>query len=330
MTRALRFLPLALALACTNNGSSDDGADTDVEDPNAGLDIDAVGDFSCFTPAATFEATTWAPEQVAIANPGDVTVDGTVEDFEKAEPRSSRTVALWYNDAVSGEPDVSAEVGSAAGDVSIVSPACKPVTYRTQELPGLGEAKVTYKAHAVFGKGEGGHIAATFQSVSNTTYTLIPTIVSIDIDPTKGSIAGSAYDCSRDPDMLPDNNTGKIQGARMRIFDADGNPPEGATIKYFVDDFPDRNQPYTSADGLWGAFNVPPGEWTIELYAKVGGEVVVLGRTQASVYPDTINIANVWSGHPDGVKLPATCVDGGGGEDTDVPADTDVPPVIVQ
>lgn len=325
MTRTLRFLPLAIVFACSGPSNTDgDDTDTDIVDPNAGLDIDATGDFSCFTPGATAAATVWAPAQTADNN-DPVTVNGTVEDFEDAVPVSSRTVGLWYADAVSGDPDVSANVASAAGDVSIVAPSCQPVTYRTQELPGLGEAKPTFKAHQVFGHGTGGQIAAVFQSVSNNTYTLIPTIVSIDIDKAKGSIAGSAYDCSRDPDMLPDNNTGKIKGARIRIMDDAGKEPAGVSIKYFVDEFPDRDQPYTSEDSLWGAFNVPPGDWTIELYAKVGGEVVVLGRTKAKVYADTINIANIWSGHQDGVKLPASCVEAA--SDTDA-GDTDAPVVV--
>jgi len=79
---------------------------------------------------------------------------------------------------------------------------------------------------------------------------------------------------------------------------------------------------HTSADGLWGVFNVPEGTWRIELWGLVGGDEVLLGATTAKVYPDSINIANIFSGYGDGVKYPATCLGDGGG-DTDDTDDTD-------
>lgn len=319
-------LTAALALAAcggtTATDTTDDTSDTNVADDGFNGAASAA-DFTCFTPAGTFDAVTWATQGTPKAA-STVTVNGLVNDFEQEEPRTSRVVSLWYDDTVeAGSPDITQENDSSAKVTLADTPTCQPLSWLVAEKTGLEEAKDTFKAHQIYGEGSGGTFDAEFDSVSIDTYRLIPTIVGISIDPTKGVIAGTMYDCSRDPDTQPSVDAGKVEGVRIRVKDLQGNEPTGIDIKYFVENFPDRDQPWTSEDGLWGAFNVEPGVWRVEAYAKIDGEEVVLGGTQLTTYADSINIANIYAGFPDGVKYPEACLtddgdagDSGGGGDT--------------
>ncbi len=333
--RTLRLIPLVSALSLACDGGSDDGGGTDTQETDDGggsasgldLTVAATGDFGCFTPTQSFDATTWLT-QSGVQSPGTVTVDGVVVDFEKDEPRARRDVTLWYGDDVSQTSDAQGSVGAeTSGAVTFAdTPTCQPIAYLVEEEAGLDQSKPTYKAHQIYGPGSGGRIDGEFTSVSNDTYSLIPTIFGVDLDPAKGVIAGTAYDCTRDPDTLPSNDAGKIQNAKVRVTDLQGNVQTDIVGRYFVDSFPTKNQPHTSADGLWGVFNLPPGTWRVELWGLVGGEEALLGATTAEVYADSINIANIFSGYSDGVKYPEACLDGGtdtGDTGTDTDGDTD-------
>lgn len=322
MTRALRLLPLFFLGACPAGDDGDDGVDTDASDtdPSGGDDLPPLtetpaGDFTCVTPAVDFAAVGWAPPQMLAADiVADQSVTLYVQDFQEETPATSRSVSLWYDNVVEGAPEVQGNVNSEA-KVSLDAASCQPMSYLTKELEGLNEAVATYKAHQIFAPDPG---EVTFQSVSIATYRLIPTVLGISVDPTKGNIAGTFYDCSRDPALDSSDDTGKVEGMRVRIHKCPSatsepadctEPVSGVVIKYFVDNFPDRDQPYTSEDGLWGIFNIPDGTYRISAYSLFDGEEKVVGGTTARVFQDSINIANIWAGYPDGVKYPSDCVE---------------------
>lgn len=325
MTRLLSALPLLLVLACATEGDGKDPG-KDVTDTDSGTtdsgdtsDFDGkttatAADLTCFTPAA--DTTAWAAQGTPTVVDTKVTVDGVLQDFEEEEPVSSRTLQMWFSDVAQGTPDTNGN-GDVTGSITVADvPACQPLSWLTKEIAGLDEAKPTYKAHQIFGTGAGGTIKAEFNSVSKNTIKLIATLVGISLDPTKSNIAGTIYDCSRDPDALPSDESGRVEGARVRAFScpsADPDPADCTTpvsnveTKYFIENFPDRKQPYSSADGLFGVFNVPPGTFRIEAYDSKDGVERILGGTIVTSYADSINIANIWAGYPDGVKFPAAC-----------------------
>jgi hypothetical protein len=123
-------------------------------------------------------------------------------------------------------------------------------------------------------------------------------------DPTKGVVAGRAYDIGEN----------YIEGAQVVVRNVTtGVIPEGVVVNYFVDNFPTRNQKWTSADGLWVAINLPVGDWSIEMYIADGeGGHKLMGATIVPVYADTINISSIHTGHGDGIKYPANCTVGFG------------------
>jgi len=75
-----------------------------------------------------------------------------------------------------------------------------------------------------------------------------------------------------------------------------------------VDSFPTRDQPVISEDGLWLAANVPAGHWEVQLWGLIDGVETHLGSTALVTIADSINIANIYSGYGDGVRLPDSCL----------------------
>ena len=197
---------------------------------------------------------------------------------------------------MSGAPD-SVATSDAAGAISgLEVPNCTPVTYKVTTDAALGETKPTIEAHAVY-QGAGSD-TDEFNSVSTTTYQIIPSLLGVSPQPDKGIIAGTAYDSVES----------KIEGAQVIVTDGAGNIAAGSVVKYFVEDFPNRGQEYTSPDGLWVAINVPPGTWNVEMYVADGADGhLLMGSTVVEVAADSINISNIYTGYGSGVKLPSGC-----------------------
>ncbi len=269
---------------------------------------DISGDAACFTPAGNWEDTTWLTQDVAPGASG--TLSGLVEDFESGDAVDvPATVQLWFTDDANGPSDASASTDVSGIVAFDAVPTCQTMTYKVTTDPLLDETRTTYKAHQVYSPagGDGAIPAATFLSVSSTTYQLIPSILGVTIDDDKAVIAGTAFDCTRDPSLPTADDSGKIEGAQVIVYDENGEIPPSLTVNYFVDDFPNRDQKHTSKDGLWVASNVPAGNLRVEMWAKVGGAVTLLGATQILSEAGSINIANIFTGYGDGVKFPTVC-----------------------
>ncbi len=213
-------------------------------------------------------------------------------------------------------PDGTAADQSATSDVTgrltfdETIPTCTPFTYRVSTDPARDETVVTIDAHQVYAPSTS--TDEEFQSVSTATYAIIPSLLGVTIDDTKGSVAGTAYDCNGNP----------IQGAQVIVKDADGNYPESQVVRYFENEFPVRNRTTTSEDGLWVLLNVPPGRsLEVELYGVMEtGEPQLLATSVVDVFPDSLNISSTTTGDSDGVVYPSDCVATGCGEaeeDTD-------------
>jgi hypothetical protein len=253
-----------------------------------------VGDFTGFE--GGYDAVGAWNEVGTPTNTDTLSLSGEVKDFESDEEVSDATVEIWHADAVSGAPDSVATSDASGAVAGLEVPNCTPVTYKVTTDAALGETKPTIEAHAVY-QGAGTD-SDEFNSVSTTTYQIIPSLLGVSPQPDKGIIAGTAYDVNED----------QIEGAQVIVTDASGNIAGASVVKYFVDDFPNRNQEYTSADGLWVAINVPPGTWNVEMYVADGaGGHLLMGSTVVEVVADSINISNIYAGYGEGVKLPDGC-----------------------
>ena len=280
--------------ACAKPDTDTDTNDTDVEGPPVFEDFintttEATGESSCFTG-------TWLTQSVDPTKVGTAAATGRVLDFQKDTPVPDATLTVWYADSVAGTADATGTTVTD-GTVSLTLPTCQAFTYETATNPDLEQTVDTFEAHQIFGPDEPDRI---FNSVSDSTYKIIPSLLGVSVDPDKGVIAGTAFDCI-------DAN---IEHAQVVVKDGAGNIPESLIVKYFVDKFPNRDQPDTSPDGLWTAINVPEGDWTVEMYVyrAATGEHEMIGSTVLTVYPNSINISNIYTGYSDGVKYPAECL----------------------
>jgi hypothetical protein len=289
--------------------TDDGGGGEDRVENEVALDVELdAARFTCFTPAADAASATWITQSVDPAKVVSMSIAGVVNDFDDEEPPDYVEyieARLWYDDVSDGPPDV-AELADESGAVELTAPSCQPLSYLTYPDPALDKARPTYKAHQVYGYSLG-TFDAEFISVSNDTYNVIPAILGVPIKDGTSIIAGTAFDCSREPDTLSEVDAGKIEGAQVVVRNLDGSKPDGVAVRYFVENFPDRDQTSTSADGLWAAVNVPPGEIRVEMWGKVGGADVLLGVTEFTSYPNSINIANIFAGY-DSVKYPDDCL----------------------
>lgn len=299
MRRTLAFTLLAtLALGCgkdddTGSDTTDTGEDTTEDGGHIELTEELVGDISCFEPGGDWLVQTVDGDKVA-----DRSLEAMVEDFEDEIGVNEVTVEFWFSDGFEGAADVSAESDSA-GDISIEVPTCTALAYKTSTPPNEERTKDTYEAHQIYEYVEEGLAMTDYlNSVSVATYVLIPSLLGVSMDEDKSVIAGTAYGCDGEP----------LQNAQIVVVDDSGAIPETLVTNYFMDSWPVREQPHTSEDGLWIAQNVPEGAWTVQLWALVDGEEVLLGATQLNTYADSINISNIYTGYGDGVYYPESCL----------------------
>ena len=287
-----------LALAACNGGDSttDDSGPTDDGPPTFDdfiyTTVEATGDHGCYDFSGT-----WLTQDVDTTQVGTGALDGTVADFETEDPVPDAEVFIWYSDSTDGAADVET-TSDNNGEFTATVPVCAPFTYKTQKPSASQPPKETFEAHQLYGPPQTGNITDDFNSVSSVTYQIIPNLLGVSVDEDKGIIAGTAFDCT---------NT-EIEGAQVVVRDADGNIPEDLVVKYFVDNFPNRDQEWTSADGLWVAVNVPEGTLTVELWGRIDGELQQLGATNVPSRADVINISNIYEGYGDGVKYPDSCL----------------------
>ena len=297
-SRAATLAALVL-VGCGKTGTDDSGDtdDTDVVDTSSDLTFEdfinvqteATGDFTCHAGGEP-----WLTQTVDPAKQVTSSINVFVEDFESEAAVPDASVTVWFADDVSGTPD-GVGISDQDGFVTMDMARCQGVSYKTYTDPDLELTKDTYEAHQMI---DADATQISFNSVSDTTYKIIPSLLGISPEDGAGIIAGTAFDCNEDD----------IEFAQVIVVDDAGNIPPNLIVKYFVDSFPNRDQPNTSADGLWVAINVPPGAWNVQMWTVRGGELVLSGQTRVQSYADSINIGNVYTGFGDGVKLPESCL----------------------
>ncbi len=299
MRRSLAFVLVAtLALGC---GKDDDTASTDDTGPDTTDPMDQyvdptdelLGDVACFAPGSD-----WLTQTVDDEKAVTRILEGMVEDFEDEIGVNEVSLEIWFSDAFDGTADTATESDSA-GDVTVEVPACTALAYKTSTPPNEERTVDTYEAHQIYGYvTDVETLTDNFNSVAASTYVLIPSLLGVSMDEDKSVIAGTAYGCDGEP----------LQNAQVVVVDDSGEFPNTLVVNYFVESWPVREQPHTSEDGLWVAMNVPEGDWTVQLWALVGGEEVMLGATQLTTYADSINISNIYTGYGDGVYFPESCL----------------------
>lgn len=285
-------------MACTG-GTSDDTGNDDVGGGGPATFEDFVNVSTVYVgDAACYDGVAWNTQTAGAGCTADIAISGTVSDFQTDENVEGASVDFWSNDDINTASSLSIETDSN-GDGVATLPSCTPIGYMTSTPPEWQDTVNTYEVHQVYEWDASGATSDTWNSVSVATSKLIPSLLGLEWTPGTSLIAGTAYDCGGEP----------IQHAQVYIHDADGNIPADISIRYFDNSLPNSDQPDTNDDGLWSAVNIPPGEWTVEMWVYNGSELQLLGATNLTMVPDSVVISNIYTGIEDGVYLPASCVE---------------------
>lgn len=285
-------------MACTG-GTSDDTGNDDVGGGGPATFEDFVNVSTVYVgDAACYDGVAWNTQTAGAGCTADIAISGTVSDFQTDENVEGASVDFWSNDDINTSSSLSIETDSN-GDGVATLPSCTPIGYMTSTPPEWQDTVNTYEVHQVYEWDASGATSDTWNSVSVATSKLIPSLLGLEWTPGTSLIAGTAYDCGGEP----------IQHAQVYIHDADGNIPADISIRYFDNSLPNSDQPDTNDDGLWSAVNIPPGEWTVEMWVYNGSELQLLGATNLTMVPDSVVISNIYTGIEDGVYLPASCVE---------------------
>jgi protocatechuate 3,4-dioxygenase beta subunit len=279
------------------DGGEGEGGDRYTIDDFINVTDSPTGDFTGFE--GGYEAQgAWLSQTIDESLIQEVPLSGKVEDFQEETGVPEANLELYFTDEIGGVPDESATTDSEGNFSGAMAQTCTAVAYKTATNPDLQDTKNTFERHQVFGAGSS--LTETFNSVSTQTYALIPGLLGISPDPNKGIAAGTVYDSNGDP----------VEGAQVVIVDADGKLPDTLVVKYFIDDFPNRDQPYTSPDGLWVAIDIPTGNWRVDAYIWDGSQHVRIATSTVTIYADSINISNLNTGY-DSVRYPDSCLAAG-------------------
>jgi hypothetical protein len=127
-------------------------------------------------------------------------------------------------------------------------------------------------------------------ALSRGDYENIPTTAGLNggIPAGHGAIAGEVDDCD---DV-------RVSGAQV------GTNPQSTTLTYFNGDpantLPSvgRTPQGTDVDGLYAALDLVPGPVTVRAAGEVAGSTVDLGSFKAKIWPDSVSIIPINSGHP--------------------------------
>lgn len=290
------FLLAALTACSGGDGGKTDDSNAATETNPTSLYINVTepptGDLTCYTG-------TWLPTPTLCDGcTGNVTLSGTVQDFQDETPVAQADVEFYFGDSISGAVSETLQ-SDANGLFTVDVPACTPLGYKTSTPVDWNQTKDTFEVHQIWEYDADGGISETINSVSVSTSKIIPAMLGVEWDPTTGIIAGTAFDCNEDP----------IDNAQVVVKGQDGTV-QNASIFYFKDSFPNQTELNTSPDGLWVAVNVPVGTWNVEMYVwdDATSTQKLIGSTSLEVKANSVNISNIYTGHDDGIAYPASCV----------------------
>jgi len=281
--------------------ADDDVADDDAQDDDTGDDDDdyrheltvtdpVVGDLSCLGEQTT-PPTTWDDSAPIYAY---------VRDFSEGDEIVGAKALVWSNNDPSDEGAADFQFltgtdvdGLVTVDDGLIN-SCEPFAYKVWTEWEPPETMPTYQMGLILAPvGHPEWNDFEMISVSYATYQIIPLSLAIQPDETKGLAAGRFYDCNNDP----------IENGQVLVVDDDGNKADDVFVRYFVEELPDRDQPDTSEDGLFGAIDVPPGPWNLQLWGvldagmpecptdEVDGRCMI-AQGRVYVIPNSVNVAN--------------------------------------
>lgn len=223
----------------------------------------------------------------SIPTTGSIQVTVVATDFQNQTPVAGATISFYTS--------TNNTVGTASADITLTS-ASNGLTLATLPTgtPFVAEGSTsayipTFQFGDILSANNANNLFPVLL-VSNSTVSLIGGLAGASVDPTKGSIAGTVWDCSENP----------IENATVYLIDAATGITVPASTTYFIlagtTDIPSPTQLLTSSDGLFLIMNVPPGTY----YAVATGVLsasdtttTVLGESYVESIPGALSIVNI-------------------------------------
>jgi hypothetical protein len=289
----LVFFTLVALIGCPTEEpppQNDDGCVDGWQDDFLGEVPAADGDLSCF-------AGTLASPAPPAACQTTIPLAGQTVDHQSSDPIGRSSVDVFYDNDATGAVDLSFtsnDDGVYTGDI----PACQALAYRTERAEA-DEAPLTLQQHKVLSPEEQ-PIAYDFRSVSWATVNLItsPLFFGIEIEDGKGMLFGKAVGCDFEA----------IANVQVLVRDANCRVPEGSLVGYTAGELPAPGERATTTDGFYFVMNVPPGDYTLEMYRVTDGGNALIGSAPATVEPDGVSLVDVFIGRDDGQVMPDECL----------------------
>jgi hypothetical protein len=215
-----------------------------------------------------------------------VTVSGAINDFQSKRPLKPGAV-LNIVDNATGKPTGACTVAGADGAVSFVVPRGEKIGVATS---AKGQ-KDTYQYHLQWPGEFATGVTATadtfttdFLSVSEITSQLIPGIIGVELDLTKGIVAGTVYKSEQ-------REAVDYEDVEMRVrisaeneafyFDNGGLPTSR-----------ENQDALNAANGLFVVFDVPTGtSQTLEF--EFAGEVSATTNNTFVAFPNSVAISSI-------------------------------------
>lgn len=217
----------------------------------------------------------------------DITLSGTVADFQTDDPLPDASVTVYGDDGITGS-----EIVTTDSDAEGLYELQLPSGGTTWAFKVVAEGALdTYTLNEYFAPTQELQ-SSILDSVSVLTAQALPAFIGVTRTPGLGVIAGSIRDC--------DGN--RVKGAVAAVSDTvdDTNHVEGGVSYYFsalATSLPVRHsqQSMTNDDGVFVTIELPPGQ---ERYLQIwgftdeddlaDGEMTLLGQTSSPIIADAV------------------------------------------
>jgi len=241
----------------------------DTEVPELSVDEAPSGDLSCFSGTLESPASTAA---------GDVVLDVRVRDWETGDTVGNPTVDFSGLGSVEGDSD--GELGK------LELPACVAITATLSTAAELDETKPTTHARMLTPSASDW----TLSSLSKITWQIIPSLLGVQQGPGRGMVLGRVADCSGEP----------LDHVQV-VWEGGGGG------YYFVDEFPNRDQLWTSDDGFFAVLNAPAGSGQLSAWAWDGSSHVKVAGATLEVAEDSVRIVELRAAERGDHEVPEDC-----------------------